>query len=262
MSITADEIKSLNSLLGKEIENQTTVLSFIEKDTDSLNHLRLIHGAINLIVLVARDKKPEDRDEFTFSELGNRIFHDCSSAYSLILKGYYHVATMSLRDLLECTFLLHLFTVEPSKITEWRMVRNKKGDPPFKPAALRRKFNETFAEDKTNASRIDAMYSFFCKIGTHPTYIGSLVLLRQEGKPVWGSYFQKEKTQILLLLLAQCSTLAMCHLLQAFGSEKVGPRINTVWQNFYDNNWSPWISKYGGFLDQASLNKILDFPVE
>lgn len=188
----------------REIREQT--LSAIEGDSALVQHLDLIEAVMDHLdfhaVLAANDL-----DQETVQMLGARMFNDLASAFGQLTRGYYQVAAMILRDVMEITFLLGMFDRDRSQIARWRTADDKLLKKEFKPIAVRL-FLEGYDQWK-GGNRRGEMYAMFCEYAAHATWKGfSLMGPSGGGRRNIGPFFDFPLMKAIIEEMAQLSAQA------------------------------------------------------
>ena len=188
----------------REIREQS--MAAIEAEVDLLEHVQLIEAVMNHMnfhaVLTAKDL-----DQETVQMLGARMFNDLASAFGQLVRGYYQVAAMILRDVMEITFLLGMFDHDNTQITKWRAADDKTLKRDFKPIAVRL-FLEGYDHWKGGNRRAEA-YGMFCEYAAHATWKGfALMGPTGSGKRTIGPFFDRPLMKAIVEEMAQLAAQA------------------------------------------------------
>lgn len=147
-------------------------LTFVKDNKDFQSHLEIMESAMDILD-VLRKTVPDTQDGRTIGSLSIRAFNSFATAWKLTSCGYYQVAAMILRDLIETSNLASYFHIQPSKISEWRSASRKDLKRNFGPADIRKALD---AHAGTEESRREKIYIKFCMLAAHPTADGFAML--------------------------------------------------------------------------------------
>ena len=251
MEIVSPIPETLKSLIAKERAVKEESTSLIYKDiTDLWNHLKLLDESMRVISVLSEGIGPKEDDETTVKLFGSRLYNDCYASYSLLLSGFYQVFLMPMRDLLECAFLLELFTADRSMIKEWKTVSKKERLSKFTP-------RKTINLLKGKSVRFDYLnntvypsYEFLCEYGAHPTYKAMITVIgRSHGD--WreihrGPFIDKGLLSSGLNSLARTSAFAARSFANAITIEKLTFEIKNLRQSFFDFH-EEWLNHHRDF---------------
>lgn len=188
----------------REIREQS--MAAIEADADLLQHVQLIEAVMDHMDFHAV-LRAKDLDQETVQMLGARMFNDLSSAFGQLTRGYYQVAAMILRDVMEITFLLGMFDHDNTQITKWRAADDKTLKKDFKPIEVRL-FLEGYDQWKGGNRRAE-MYSMFCEYAAHATWKGfALMGPTGGGKRTIGPFFDRPLMKAIIEEMAQLTAQA------------------------------------------------------
>lgn len=143
-------------------------------------------------------------DEKVIVLLSMRCFNAFASSIKLAMSGYFQNAAMLLRDVLETTFLIDLFTGSPDLIEQWRFADKRKLKGEFGPAAVRKKLD--FREGLTGKKR-EETYRLFSELAAHPTMKSAWMLRPQNGGDAHMGPFMEENA--LLAVISEMGKLAL-----------------------------------------------------
>lgn len=222
-------------------------------------HVRLIAGSIRLIELLVHGHGRTDEELFAKRCLGSRLYNDCATAYILILSGYYQASTAHMRDALECSLILELFTADRSEIKRWRKATRKESMSYFKFGAMRRMLEKKYGVTKELLDRIDTIHKILCEYGVHPTYKSIVKMQFKDSRLYYGSFYNKIQCGHFLAELARISSFAVHELVKSFGRGNIDKTI----QNHYlrlTYDIEKWVSKYDTFPSPADAKgkRVLD----
>lgn len=180
--------ENLTLMLSGEEFLRSKSLKAIETDEDLSRHVHLIERSMNALnLLSAKPADEENEDMMAIRLLGMRLFNGCSSAFQLILSGYYQIAAMIMRDLLETVFLLGYFDINPEKISEWRIADRPTRIKNFGQVIIRTALDENnnFSTQKRRES-----YQLLCELASHPTFMGFQMLAPKGHDHHCGPFFE------------------------------------------------------------------------
>jgi hypothetical protein len=131
------------------------------------------------------------------------VFNDMGAAWKLIASGYFQVAAMIQRDVIESVGLIELFRLKPELVVVWRTGDERTRNDMFKPWKVRKALDDAMGKGPSNRN---AIYATFSKLATHPTYEG-LQLLGPNGRDATVGPFMELKQ--LRALLVEHAKLAL-----------------------------------------------------
>lgn len=100
-------------------------LEIIENDSALRDHIATAEVAMDLLNFFVRNAPMGTDDERIVAYLGIRVFNDMGAAWKLIAGGYFQVAAMVQRDVVETVFLLGYFRLKPEMVEVWRTADEK-----------------------------------------------------------------------------------------------------------------------------------------
>jgi hypothetical protein len=136
-------------------------------------HLDFIYESLNAIYTLSIVYECRNDDEQTIQFLGIRIFNSVIASIKLFFSGYYQVAFMVIRDILETGFLLDFFTIDKAEILHWKKCSSSERRKVFNPAAIRKALDN---RSGSNGGKRKEMYQMYCEYATHPTYQGTKLI--------------------------------------------------------------------------------------
>ena len=215
---------------------------------------KLIHDSINIIYLIAVERKHQTDDELVLTGTGTLLFRDCSIVYGLILGGLYRAALMPLRDMFECALLLEKFTLDRPSIQRWKKARTKQEEEEFKPYAVRDFLEKRKDSHPSNQPKITYMYHlnikdmyyYLCKLGAHPTYVAIANMLCKNNLLHPTPFLAPNKLKIVLIEFARIAAFSASCLLDAFGIENIESRLHLTIFDFKKTS-HVWFTKHGSF---------------
>lgn len=243
-----ETLKSLIAEEGASKEKSTSLICTNIKDL--WNHLKLLHESMRMISVLSEGIGPKEDDETTIKLFGSRLYNDCYTSYSLLLSGFYQVFLMPMRDLLECAFLLELFTVDRSMIKEWKTVSKQERLSKFtsrKTINLLKGKSERF--DYLN-NTVYPFYEFLCEYAAHPTYKGMMGVIG-ESRGTWreihrGPFIDKRLLSSGLNSLARTSAFAVRSFANAIDVENLEQQIKEVCLSVFDFH-DKWLQVHDDF---------------
>lgn len=196
--------ENLDLLHGGELNYRAETIQAIEADPEMMDHVELVESIMDYIHFFVH-RPPKDLDHETVQLLATRMFNDLAGAYGQLTRGYYQIAAMILRDVMETTFLLGLFVHKPDQIEVWRNSDSKQRYELFRPGKVRAYLNSFpgYSEKKR-----DAAYKMFCEYAAHPTQAGFALMGPTGGRPTIGPFFDQSLLKAILVELAQLAAQA------------------------------------------------------
>jgi len=161
--------KNLQSLHKHEEKIHNKSVFRINTLPDLKEHLDIIYASLNMIFDITISYKNQTDDELTIQALGIRLFNSIASSLKLLLAGYYQNSVILQRDILETGFLLDYFSIDPSKISDWRNSNSIQRLEKYIPGIIRGELNR---RDGVNKSKRDEIYKWMCERAAHPTFPG------------------------------------------------------------------------------------------
>jgi hypothetical protein len=151
--------ENIENLHKQEEKTRSEALRVISGDTALKDHLQTIEASLDTIYAFTRECVNQIEDELAIQGLGIRLFNAGASALSLMLAGYYQNSLMLLRDGLETGFLIDYFSIDRTKIQEWRQCDEKDRNRKFSPAEILRALD---AHDKVTGGKRAQIYKLVC----------------------------------------------------------------------------------------------------
>jgi hypothetical protein len=151
-----------------------------------------------------------DEEGVAMIRLGLRCLNDIGAADRLMIAGYYQQAAVIIRDLIECSFLLDLFSRAPEHLRPWIELGEKAGLEGYRPKQVRDLLRELDGVDHTAR---DDLYRFYSREGTHPTAAG-LVFTSPDGMTRRGPFDDPARMLGLTYELTRFSVMSAQHLCQ------------------------------------------------
>jgi hypothetical protein len=155
---------------------------------------------MDLLFRFTHEHPVENQDIVTIQQLGVRLFHGLAAAMRLLLGGYAQHSVMIQRDLLETTFLLEFFDLNPDQITPWRNSDTATRQGKYGPIHIRSALD---ARDGFKEKKRAAQYKLFCEMGSHPTPAGFQLLAPAGRGAHCGPFIDKAQFEAVLSELAR-----------------------------------------------------------
>jgi len=157
-------------------------------------HAQVVKEAMNMMDWL-RQYRTDDEDLRLIQALGIRIFNAFGAAMKLCLSGYYQNAALIMRDVLEVTFLIDLFSSDRPAIARWRTADKAARLKEFKPVNVRSKLDE---RDGFTEQKRAKMYDMFSELAGHAT-MQSIAMLRPKGMDAQiGPFFDATALEAVL----------------------------------------------------------------
>lgn len=167
-------------------------------------HLQAIERAMDLLDLL-REFEGSDEDIKVVQALGMRMFNAFGASVKLALSGYSQQAALIMRDILETSFLLDLFSRDRTAIERWRSADRKKRMRDFKPVKVRELLDE---RDKFTTKKRAAHYELLSELAGHPS-MPSLAMLRPMGMdPQIGPFIDQTVVEAVIADMAKLAIQA------------------------------------------------------
>lgn len=195
----------LISLYKNEEGLREKALLFIGTDNKLKQHIGLIEDSLNVIFETAMTYAETNSNELALQTLGIRLFNNISSSLKMLLSGYFQVAFSVQRDILETGFLLDYFSIDESKISEWKSCSNAERSRKFGPAEVRKALDKR--DNRKEQSKRNEIYKTFCEYASHASYPGTKVLAK-EGFVQIGPFFDEKMVRNCLFELTKQATIA------------------------------------------------------
>lgn len=160
---------------GEEVLRERA-MHLVEANPDLVDHLDLTERAMDVMDMLRQHYQAND-DERAVSHLAIRSFNNFATAWKLMAAGYYQVATLILRDVVETTNLVNAFHVDRALVEKWRKADRRTLKRDFGPAAVRKILDDAAGQGK---SRREEIYIKFSTLAGHPTLDG-FAMLRPNG---------------------------------------------------------------------------------
>lgn len=167
-----------NLMLLDQDEDQVRAhnVRLVSVHQDLGGHLDICERAMDVIDMLRQQPHAGD-DERAIVHLGLRVFNAFASAWKLVASGYYQVAALILRDIIETANLVSAFNVDPALVEKWRKADRRTLKRDFGPAAIRKLLDDHAGRGRSNR---ELDYQKFCTLAGHPCVSG-FVMLRPSG---------------------------------------------------------------------------------
>lgn len=247
------------NLLGlhtQEEQLRTIALGWMAEHTDLNDHVAVAEKAMDLLHYTIHHAANTTDDQRAVLQLGARVFNDIGAAWKLIASGYFQVAAMVQRDVIETTSLVEFFRLKPELLIVWRTGDERTRSDTFKPWKVRKALDDAMGK---GPSKRNAIYAKFCKLATHPTFEG-LQLLCPNGKDAAvGPYMELKQLRALLEEHAKLSLQAgmAFNVILPVDSTEARVMAHTMITAMMD-----WMERYYGSIfsveERASTDRLLE----
>lgn len=147
--------------------------AFVLASPEMRDHVAIINSALDLISSIPNRIPHANEDELVVQRLIVRCFNAGAAAMRLTRCGYYQQAFGLVRDIIETTFLLDLFSRVPKEIRQWRTLPAKDREKRFAPFMVRKKLDDF---DPNTKSLRGEIYKRFSTYASHPTPEGAAII--------------------------------------------------------------------------------------
>lgn len=229
--------ENLESLNKQEEENRTQSILQINVDSKLKDHLEIVYASLNMLYDITISYKNQTDDELTIQYIGIRLFNSIVSSIKLLLAGYYQSSVILQRDILETGFLLDFFSIDQSKILDWKKSNNKQQSGKYRPSIIRKALDN---RDGFKERKREQIYQRMCEYAAHPTYPG-IKLVAPKGLANIGPFFDAQYLKSLIEELAMRVPLFTLIYLRHFKS--LPPGFLKIQADFLDK-LKTWSKKY------------------
>lgn len=244
--------EKLESLHKQEEENRTTSILHINADSELSDQLEIVYASLDMIFNFTIEYEPQTDDELTVQFIGIRLFNSIVSCLKLLMAGYYQCSVILLRDILETGFLLDYFSIDPSKISDWKDSNEEERYKKYRPLEIRKELDN---RDGFNGKERGKIYQILCEYAAHPTYPG-FKLIAPEGKGKIGPFFDSEYLKPIIQELAMRVTPFTLVYITHF--KKPTPHFLKIQTNFL-SNLKTWAQKHLKFdLSHIDIDSLKD----
>ncbi len=196
------------ALMSGENQLQAESLRRIDGSEKLRLHLVVVEASTDLIYYWVHRGQPRDEDDFATRCLGIRLFNGMAGALSMLLRGYYQISAAIQRDLLETSYLLDFFSIDPKQISRWRLSSAETLKRDFGPSTIRKALD---ARDKFTGRR-GAAYDLLCQLAGHPTPISFEMLKIDDTNAHCGPFLKNGPLEATLGELAKLAIVSSTHL--------------------------------------------------
>ena len=148
------------------------------------------------------------RQVVVMQTLGIRVMNSVSATTDLISSGYFQQAAMLIRDVLECAFLLDLFSRRPEHLQPWIDLGIKAGKDAYKPGQVRALLNDIDGPDGAIRNKF---YGFYSRHATHPNSEGLIFIAPEDHAVEIGPFVSGKLMLFLMLDLTRFVVMAAQH---------------------------------------------------
>lgn len=203
---------SILSIQNQEKSIFTESHILISKSELLAEHLSLINNSLNVIYSFSIEHNNNDKSELIIQYSGIRMFNSTASSLNLMLMGYYQNSIILIRDILETTFLIDLFSFKPELIIDWADSNDLQLKNKYSPVNIRIELDKCY--NNTSSKRKD-LYQMFCAYGTHFTIKGTILLADVNNLLQIGPFINTDKLKAcieeLCLRVNYASLIFMSH---------------------------------------------------
>lgn len=136
---------------------------WLSDDPEMRDHAILVNRCFQAFHELLQSYPHETEDELVVLRLGVRLFNDGGAALKSARCGYWQPAFAMLRDMMETTWLLEYFRLDPAKINRWRTSDYKIRKKEFKGPEIR----DAIARGMPSTRH--EVYSRFSEHAAHPS---------------------------------------------------------------------------------------------
>jgi len=237
--------ENLESLNKEERDIRTQAILHINSEEILKDHLDIVYASLDMIMDMTGHKS-QSEDEQIIQYLGARLFNSIVSALNQALSGYYQGSFIFLRDILETGFLLDYFTIDKSKIADWRDCTDRERYNKYKPGIIRKALDD---RDGFEGKKRGKVYQIMCEYAAHPTYPG-FTLLAPDGYVKTGPFFNEKYLKSAIEDLAKYVPNFVVIYISHFKNRS--PQILRADMDFLDKI-KEWAKKYRG-MDLSHYN--------
>lgn len=153
-----------------EIRKRTEL--FINSDEDLKKHVKQIEACIVFLHELILAVESDQEHLLILDRLAVRSLNSIIASYWLVRSGLYQPSITMVRDVVETSFLLDLFSIDPTQILVWAKGTEKEKNA-FRPFEVRKYLDN--AKNQKNSKR-DEIYKFMSKQAAHPDSDGFSVI--------------------------------------------------------------------------------------
>lgn len=152
-------------------------VELVTGDARLLLHTHMVERAMDLLDMFRQLAAKNDEDLKVVQMLSLRLFNAFASSITLTLSGYNQNSALVMRDILETTFLLDLFSSDPKLIEQWRLADRQARLKHFSPIRVREALDK---RDGFTSNKRAQLYQLFSELAGHPS-MQSVHMLRPKG---------------------------------------------------------------------------------
>ena len=190
---------------GEEERIRSESIAGIEALEDLALHAEVVEGAVSILRYFIMRDDHRDEDDLFIRILGIRMANALTGSMQQLLSGYYQLSAMVARDLVETSFLVEYFSLDPVKVTRWRLCTDRERKKEFSPIAIRTALD---AHHKHEGLKRAKAYELFSQLAGHPHPKGFAMLRGNDGLLQCGPFFDPTALGATLSELARQSVVA------------------------------------------------------
>ena len=197
--------ENFRSLHAHEEALRSRAEEFVEANHRLALHLRVVERTMDLADLL-RQFPTEDEDRKVVQILGMRVFNAFCASVKLALSGYGQNSALVLRDIVETTNLLDLFSRDWAVIQRWRNAEPRTQARKFSPFQVRVALD---GRDGREDRRREKQYKMLSELAAHPT-MKSAFLMRphKDGDAEGGPFVEPEFLEAVLCEMGRVAVQA------------------------------------------------------
>ena len=161
--------ENLEALYKKEENIRTDSILQVNANSSLKEHTEIVHDSLNLVHDFTVSYKNQNNDELIIQYLGTRLFNSIISSIKLLLTGHYQGSVVFQRDILEVGYLLDFFSIDQSKISDWKQSDKQQRFEKYRPKKIRDRLDNRDGLKKNNRNH---KYQIMCEYAAHATYPG------------------------------------------------------------------------------------------
>lgn len=192
---------------------RSQMLEWRDADQWQLQCMSFLSDTIDVLRAVSELKyngsDPEEGHRLVVMQtLGIRLLNSIGAADELLVQGFYQQTAILVRDIMECSFLLDLFSRKPEHLQPWIDLGIGAGKKTYSPVKVRTLLEEM---DGPEGAIRQTLYAFYSAHGTHPNSKG-LIFIAPENAVEIGPFADQHRLIGLTGDLTRMSILAATHL--------------------------------------------------
>jgi len=229
--------ENLDNLHKKEEEIRTNSILQINAKPSLREHLEIVYDSLNLIYDFTISYKNQNDDELIVQCLGTRLFNSIISSIKLLLAGYYQGSVVFQRDILEVGYLLDFFTIDQSKISDWKKSDRQHRLNKYGPRLIRDRLDIRDGLAEKNRSK---KYQIMCEYAAHATYPGFKFVTPKKLVKI-GPFFDLSYLTFIIQELAM--NVPLFTLIYTFHFIKIPSNFQAI-KSDYMSKLKIWAKKY------------------